>query len=257
MLFAEQQLWGRNSRQAAITLGDVDPGAHSSTPLQPPQRLAIEFILQHVLAGPPKTVSLQSRPRFHLWIDGSCKWPNHSPYPTCGLGAAILTPAGWESWGLQLDPSFTQPWSQRARKSHLIFEAELLPYLLSLTLWHDRLRRADLLVFIDNDAARTALTKAFSRRAEGAHLVGASVTLEEELQVRAAFLRVPTHSNIADGPRRDDFSIVDSLGVRQRQIPHVVVREVLRLNECGSGGNSSYEALGGVYRVGTSSSVSP
>ena len=114
-----------------------------------------------------------------------------------------------------------------------------LPYLLSLTLWHDRLRRADLLVFIDNDAARTALTKAFSRRAEGAHLVGASVTLEE-----AGPRRFPASAyTVTSQTAPAEFSIVDSLGARRRQIPHVVVREVLRLNECGSGGNSSYEAL--------------
>ena len=86
-------------------------------------------------------------------------------------------------------------------KQQLVFECELLPYLLSLQLWSALLRSKDMLVCIDNDAARASLAKSFKRKEEGARIVHEGVEMEEKLDVQAFFMRVPTFSNIADGPR--------------------------------------------------------
>ena len=67
------------------------------------------------------------------------------------------------------------------------------------------LRLTDLWVFIDNDGARAALSKAFSGRPEGAQIIHDAITLEETLGVNVAFFRVPTSSNIADGPSKDQW----------------------------------------------------
>ena len=55
-------------------------------------------------------------------------------------------------------------------------------------------------MFIDNDAARASLAKSFTRKEEGAAITFSAVQEEERLRVNACFLRVPTASNIADGP---------------------------------------------------------
>ena len=136
----------------------------------------------------------------------------------------------------QLDATITQPWAQRAGKTQLVFECELLPYLLSLQLWAAVLPHSDLLVFIDNDSARRTLHKAFTKKAEGAHILLQAVVCEEHLSTRAAFLRVPTHSNIADGPSRDVFGIPLALGGRRVPLPEGCIAHALGLSEVLQGG---------------------
>ena len=45
-------------------------------------------------------------------------------------------------------------------------------------------------------------------------------TLEAKLSVHSYFARVPTHSNMGDGPSRGNFSAVERLGGRRLRVPH-------------------------------------
>ena len=143
----------------------------------------------------------------------------------------LLADDRWETWGAQLPPAVCSLWARRAGKTQLIFEAELLPYLVSLHVWYERLKFHDVWVFIDNDGARAALSKAFSGRPEGAQIIHGAITLEEELGINAAFFRVPTSSNIADGPSRDQWDESTRLGARRTTVPLALLRAALHLNE--------------------------
>ena len=81
-------------------------------------------------------------------------------------------------------------------------------------------------MFIDNDAARASLAKSFTRKEEGARIVHEAVHLEEQLHGQAFFMRVPTFSNIADGPSEAPIgSILVSFwgGVGSVQVPRAFV----------------------------------
>ena len=67
-------------------------------------------------------------------------------------------------------------WATRVGKQQLVYECELLPYLISLQLWAPYVKGTDLLTFIDNDAARASLAKSFTRKEEGARIVYDSVS---------------------------------------------------------------------------------
>ena len=60
--------------------------------------------------------------------------------------------------------------------------------------------RAFAVTRIAEPCGAAALSKAFSGRPEGAHIIHDAITVEEALGVNAAFFRVPMSSNIADGP---------------------------------------------------------
>ena len=126
----------------------------------------------------------------------------------------------------QVPPSLCQTWARRAGKTQLIFEAELLPYLVSLQLLYPALRDTELFVFIDNDGACSALSKAFTRRPEGANIVHQAIEAEETLGIAAAFYRVPTSSNVADGPSRNNFDLPDRVGAPHRRVPEALLRQV-------------------------------
>ena len=56
-----------------------------------------------------------------------------------------------------------------------------------------------------------------------------AVDLEQQLDVRAAFYRVPTDSNIADGPSRMDFTLLRQLGATESVIPQATIATAIGL----------------------------
>ena len=85
---------------------------------------------------------------------------------------------------------------------------------------------------IQDDGARSALSKAlFTRRPEGANIVHQAIEAEETLGIAAAFYRVPTSSNVADGPSRNNFDLPDHVGAQHRRVPEALLRTVLCLDE--------------------------
>ena len=218
-LFAEQHVWGRNSRQAVVTVGDVPPEASGWVRLTDTQVSALQFLQRRVLDGKPRIFSTSPRGELRLWIDGACEWDVPSNSPTCGFGGVLFIENKPVAWGCTLAADRAKKWAARVGKQQLVYECELLPYLISLQLWASYVKGTNLLTFIDNDAARASLAKSFTRKEEGARIVYDSVSMEENLDVQAFFFRVPTSSNIADGPSRGDFSLIEKLGGRRVQLP--------------------------------------
>ena len=151
LVFAEQQVWGRNTRMAVVLVGDVPGEGPEQVPLSDVQLDAMEFLLARVVHGKPRSVTLQTRPRYHLFIDGACEWEPPRTYPQRGMGAVLIPWSGVaETWGCQVDKAVAVQWTARAQKQQLVFECDLLPYFLSLQLWADKLKDSDLFVWIDN-----------------------------------------------------------------------------------------------------------
>jgi hypothetical protein len=98
-------------------------------------------------------------------------------------------------------PAKVKMWKQKGAKQ-LIFEAEILPYVVALRAWADLLRDALILVFIDNDAARHSWVTAGAQSQHAMDMVNLALAFEAELDAAAYFCRVPSHSNISDGPSR-------------------------------------------------------
>ena len=154
-----------------------------------------------------------------LWLDGACEWDVPSGSPVCGFGGVLFLGKEILAWGFELPREDGKRWAERVGKQQLVFECELLPYLIFLQLWGALLKGCDLMIFIDNDAARASLAKSSTRKEEGARIVFKAVEAEERLDVQAFFMRAPAASNIADGPSRGDFSVVLRMGGRRVDLP--------------------------------------
>ena len=91
----------------------------------------------------------------------------------------------------------------KGTKRQIIGQAELYPALVARRLWKEKLKEGrDVLHFIDNDSARYALIKGSSPCLESAWLVQSFWTHEGEFNTRSWIARVPSRSNLADGPSR-------------------------------------------------------
>ena len=81
-----------------------------------------------------------------------------------------------------------------------IYELELLPVHIALSLWSHRLQSSHVVMYLDNDAARAAMCKGYGATVAAQRIVQKVMETECPCELKTWFARVPTHSNIADGP---------------------------------------------------------
>ena len=93
--------------------------------------------------------------------------------------------------------------------------------------WGERWRGRRILLFVDNDSARFALIKGYTPSVASARLVAAFWEMEACLASYCWIDRVPSASNIADGPSRLTFDEVVELGGLVRPAPQYNVGRLL------------------------------
>ena len=106
-------------------------------------------------------------------------------------------------FGCPLDPDVVRAWSSKGG-TQVIGQTELAPAAVARLNWPELLGNARVIHFVDNDSARYALIRGSSPCLESAWLVQSSWTDENEIDCRSWIARVPSRSNIADGPSRGD-----------------------------------------------------
>ena len=109
----------------------------------------------------------------------------------------------------------------------LPYELELLPIYLALYAWGGMLKSTHLVCYLDNDAARAALCKGYGSNELAQRIVGCTMQLESRFKTKSWFARVPSHSNISDGPSRLDCREVEQLGSKRIEIDWEIILENL------------------------------
>ena len=150
---------------------------------------------------------------WYVFSDGACEGELDKEG---SIGAVLISPCGIAcEFFAEIIP---RPWMEMflAASQHPIFEIELLPVWISLTLWEGYLSNTQCVFFLDNEAAKNALIKGATDAGSGTRLVHAFVVSEMNLQIKVWFSRVPTSSNIADAPSRMSFDELSN--VRRQRI---------------------------------------
>ena len=94
----------------------------------------------------------------------------------------------------------------------VLLQAELAPLVIVRDTWGSRLYRRDVLEFVDNEGVRWSLLKTAVAH-EGTHsLLERYWAAEARLQSCTWIERVPSASNLSDGPSRGEFALVRRLG---------------------------------------------
>jgi len=135
-----------------------------------------------------------------------------------GIGAVIVDGAFREGFGGKVPNRMVEEWRRDGGREKVIHQAELLPAAVAAALWEERLWRRRWVLFVDNDGARGALVKGSTAARPSARIVQ---RFWVEVGRQASFPwvdRVPTHSNLADGPSRGDWSVAGGLGVKEVKI---------------------------------------
>jgi len=138
-----------------------------------------------------------------IFTDGSFEPSSSNP---AAVGAVLVSPSG-------VVTEFFGEWVHKqivdqllVASSHPIYELEVLPILLAATIWGPYIANSLVVVFLDNEAARSAYIQGTAATEAGRTLLKQFTALEAAHNFFPWFGRVPTASNPADPPSRMSFS---------------------------------------------------
>ena len=227
LLFAEAHIFGRSAKIALRAVGEPSVTGRTTSPLDAKILFGLRWMLDRVINAPPRLVTTKPCETLLLFLDGACEPRMDEPFnPVTSVGGLLCSKLGEgiECFGEYLPEDVVTTWANGVR-TQLVFEAEILPYLLSLSLWGDRLRGCKLLVFLDNEAARHSWISGHADATFARYMTHAGTLMEASLMVDPFFARVPTFSNLADGPSRMSFDVCSKLGAKRIRLDEPFLRK--------------------------------
>ena len=150
----------------------------------------------------PVQINAEAGQTWTLFTDGAFEPDQAQPG---SVGAVLVDPEGrpCHAWGSPVPEHLLSIFMQES--SRPIYELEILPVVAALWQWRHLLKNSQLVIYIDNEAAKSSLI-----RLDGANSASKALTelfsiLEDEIGFAAWVGRVASHSNPADGPSRGSF----------------------------------------------------
>ena len=230
LLWFENFVCGRQANFLVARLGKYIRAGKGDIPLNAELRVTLQKLMMRLEAGRPVEITQRLFSTWLCFTDGACE-------QACSVGGVLVSPQGTAvmAFGSVLPADFSQQFYRESR--HPIYEVELLPLLIALALWGGIFEKCQVVFYVDNDSARAGLIKGAGATSMADAIIECFCARESTLQLKAWFNRVPSHSNISDGPSRSDFSLVKRLGCAINNVQWSEIQsEVLsRLNEVGLG----------------------
>ena len=207
--FASSVTFGK---AAAVPLSIIGRHAEShGAKWSPALEKALVWLRIYLLMARPREVRA-SMPRPALVFTDGCCEPGQEEGALVGVGGVLIAndlPRP-RFFGARVPDVVRDHW-QRAGKQQVISQAEILPVLIAKWTWRRQLADRPAIFFIDNDGARHNLVRGASVAEDSAHMVMRSWLEDAETGTLSWYDRVPSASNISDGPSRDDFSAMSRI----------------------------------------------
>ncbi|CAE7465617.1 NaCP60E [Symbiodinium sp. CCMP2592] len=207
MVFFEGYSFGRVSNQAMRTLARASKSSVTFE-LGLRHKAALQVLLDRVSSSAPLIVQPRIRSTWILFTDGACE-PERQ---WGGIGGVLISPNGYCAgyFGEEVPSSLMH--DLLAASKNPIFELELAPLLIAYELWGNLFEGSQLVCYLDNEGARHSCIRCFADSSESSDLwVQKILELEMQSRVHVWYGRVPTSSNIADGPSRLTFGAVEHM----------------------------------------------
>ena len=209
MVFFEGFSFGRVSNQAMRALASACKSSKTALELNHLHRSSFKVLVERVESSAPLIVQPSIRSTWILFTDGACE-PDRS---WGGIGGVLISPNGScvGCFGEEVPQSLMD--SLLARSKNPIFELELAPLIIAYELWRSLIQGSQLVCYLDNEGARHSCIRCFADSSLASDLWVQKI-LDQEMRARVHvwYGRVPTSSNIADGPSRLCFKAVAGMG---------------------------------------------
>ena len=217
LVFAENQVFGKTCNVAMRVLSKYADG-HSTGPVQNELCDALSMLRDRIVSAEPYKIFGRDRGVAHVYADACFE-----PGPKAGLGGVLVDSNGKcvSCFGIWLPEEIVNLLNPLEHET-VIAELEPLATLLSLHLFESYLVDKDVVVFTDNNAVLSALISGRSSNDVVRLVVNKAFVWEDRLGLLLWHERVPSSSNVADGPSRGLFA--GDLGER---LPETCVKETL------------------------------
>lgn len=204
----------------------------------------LDDVLVSALAAAKKFLA-ESRPRLVLggaaerpvvvFTDGAFEGKDSSTLAT--VGGAIYEPrsGGWQHFCEEVPEALVRLWTQPGH-SQPIGQIELFAVLVAKMAWEKWLTQRKSIFFIDNSSAVEGLIKGTSQSALSQAIIEEVITMDARSESASWYARVPSVSNIADGPSRfDDKELVEAFGSKRIHLGETIHGFVARGRQTQSG----------------------
>jgi len=198
LTFAESHIFGRAARPMIRTIGRRAHDTSGNRSLRQGLRASIQALLAFLKVATPRVLRKVDEIRpILMFTDGACEETS----VTCGALIVDQATGSSEVFGGSVPADVVTAWRSSVGLQ-VIGQAELYPVVLARQLWSSRMAGRRAIIFIDNDAARGALIKAFSPSRASQALVALFYQIEQTHPSFIWFARVASYSNPADAPSR-------------------------------------------------------
>eukprot|EP00435_Cladocopium_sp_Y103_P003371 s675_g1.t1 len=230
LLFADAQLFGRFSKIALHRIGEVGLRSRTESPLSSGVKSSLDWMLRRVLTDAPRRVDTGGRPTYFLFLDGACTDDVGTSWNGTSIGAVLADSSGnvLRFFGHVVHKDLVSTWGPPGKTQH-IFEAEILPYAISLLLWPDILHHCCIFAFIDNEAAKASWISGYAGSVTASAVIHNGAVMEADRDIHPFFARVPTTSNLGDDPSRGHFERLLQMGAIRTEVTDSMVEDVCTL----------------------------
>ena len=198
LAFADAQVLGHSGKFALKLLSAHTHAIPFKTRIADDLSRALKYLRQRIVEGSPRRVLPTAKDTWFLFTDACFHDAGDG-----GLGGVLVSSLGSvKSWYcLPLSADDIQPLISHTARTG-IGELETMATLLGIQLWRGHLRSTNVVAFNDNEGAKFALVKGYSKSMSVTRICHVCATLCETDMIMPWFCRVPSASNIADPPSR-------------------------------------------------------
>ena len=205
--FAEAQILGRMGRLALHDLRELERSSAAQVPLKAKHLEALQLLKDRVTSQLPRSVSAsRAESPIVIFTDGCFEPEADLP---AGVGGVMFMHGERDALKVRafgsVVPSFLLDTWHAQGKRHLIGQVEMFAVLLARACWAPYINGSRVIYFVDHSGVLSACISGCSREETWRKLLCA---FEKADAVPALqwFSRVPSHSNISDGPSRGRWS---------------------------------------------------
>ena len=161
-------------------------------------RRGLEWLVQHFKTAEPRTVEAGcDKPPVIVFTDGACEEDGTT------VGGVLYVPGrAPECFGAKLSEETTAVWKTKLDQTQVIGQAEIFPLLIARLTWGERLAGRRVIYFVDNESARIGLVRAYSPVLPSLSIILSCLHWDYAHNSQGWYARVPSYSNISDGPSR-------------------------------------------------------
>eukprot|EP00435_Cladocopium_sp_Y103_P036636 s3745_g9.t1 len=221
----ESFAFGRVANRAVKAVGDISLRGSKHVSLNPTDLDSLRFLKDRVLQAPPLKITPACLRSWIIFTDGACEGPDGAKVGS--IGGVLVNPEGvvMQFFGGTVPVDIMERLLSFSKNP--IYELEIAPVLIAMWLWGQACIRAQVCWYLDNDAGRSAFIKAYGATQIADGMVAAFTEQEMELQIKSWFARVPSASNIADAPSRNEDSFLRDRGAVKVAVMWQMLRDVL------------------------------